>query len=482
MYPVSSFDENKVYVDRKEAMELLEYFHNCEIVQAAYIQVDTHLFLNGMSITNTDTKEDMNPVFMQGFNEEWIPFGREAAQHMTALGYCAVLPSQAVYQADGKNFSTPSPVLIPRDRYELVIKMGKDFRPEYTAILDGTGLDEPNPNIMVFVMPLRAPDPLTGAHRCLLKPLLPCYKNIRLQQMYNDMALQQRAHPPVFIERENAVKDTSNQPIIKSSYEARTGTLRLRAHEETVSEMAILPKKKPRLQTHWDNVNRYYDSRMDLFTQSHEDNMVSLPSGFKLCSGGAPIAEPPVDLLPTLDAYRDKVFALFGIPATIAFAAISTKNGSSSAIDLDDSDGAKLTRALRSFQQVIVDMMTKIFYRSFPTIEKKFKIKLRIFSPLSITQALTLDNMDMIGRKETQYLVLQRTGLDESEPFTGKNDHYRPIPGQNELMTTGLMVAREKEILAKANELEAKSLLEKTEAKGIKEEGYHPPKAPSSSS
>lgn len=498
MYPKVTYNENKTTVSKVEAMELLDYFYNCEIVQAAYTQIDMHLFLNGLSLEQgidqnpekKKDKEDMNPIFMESFRKDWTPLARQANVHFAALGYCVLFRSKDVYEAEGKKFETPVANLIPRDKYELERVVHRDFRVEYIARVEGFDFEDVPPEVMVFVMPGREPDS-HGRHRCLLRPLLPCYKNIRLFQMYNDMALQQRAHPPVFIEKENAIADSSNATFIKNQFDTvqynmmdgkKTNKNRLRQHEITPSEIAHLPSKKPRIVNQWDNINSYYNNRIELFSQSHEDNMVPIPMGFKLCSGGAPAAEPPTDILPMMDAYRDRVFAMFGIPTTTVFAQLSTKNGSSSAIDLDNADGAKLNKALRGFQETITEMMTSIFNEVFPTHAKKFQIKLMIFSPLSITQALTLDNMDMIERNMTQRLVMQRVGLDDKNVFKGRNEHYRPIPGQNELMTTELMKARTEEIYAKKEELLAKAKVSKAEATGIKEEGYHPPKAPSASS
>lgn len=482
LLPRIGINDNNVIVSRSEALDFLDYFDNCEVVQAVYNQVDTNLFLNGLSIV-TNKKEEMNPVFMESFRGEWTPFAREAHEHLFALGYCVVKIDNEVYEADGKNYQSPSPILQHRDTYDLEIRTGKNGKPEYIVRMDNHPPDqiEPDPNIMIFVMPKRAPDSKTGKHKCLLRPLLPLYKNIRLLQMYNDMALQQRAHPPVFVEKENSAADTTNQPFIKNLYDIKNN-VRLRQHEMAPSEIVELPKKKPRLQSQWESINKYYDKRIDFFTQSHEDNMVPIPQGFTLCSGGAPVAEPPVDMLPATDAYRDRVFALLGIPVTTAFVQLNSKNGASSAIDVDDADGAKLNKSLRGFQELVTHMLTEIFYRVFPSKERKFKIRIMIYSPLSITQALTLDNMNIISRKMTKRLAIQRTGLDEEDMFDGKNEHDRPAPGQNENMTDEMIRARVENIDAETKKHLADSKVKSAEATGIKEEGYHPPKAPSSGS
>ena len=467
MYPIVGKQDNTV-VRKQEAGELTEFFYDCEIIQAVYTQIDTHLFINGLTITpSKGAKDDIDTILQESMKKDWTSFARKAVAHLIMYGYCVVLGSEEIFERGGKPYTSPIPVLVPREMYDLEMRYTKDFKVEYKAKVNGLEYQENKRNIMVFTMNGKEPDTETGTHRSILKTLYPLYKHTKSLVYYNDLALRQRAHPPIFVEAENAILN-AEQPHVKTTFDIKTNK-RVVNHEAMLPELCLLPDAQ--LSKRKDG-NRKYTS----FVQFHRDNMIEIPRGLVLCSSGAPKPEPPPDLLPALDSYRDKVFSLFGIPATVAFAQLSTRNGTSSAIDLDDSDAVKLNKSLKVFQDMILDILGDIFYSLFPDEKRKYKIKLMIYSPLSITQALTLDSMDMIGRDVTKKLVVQRVGLDDDYIFEGENDHSRPIPGQNELFTTDLMIARANEINAKAEQLRADAKCKKAQADGINKEGYHPPK------
>lgn len=305
--------------------------------------------------------------------------------------------------------------------------------------------------------------------------------------MMNDIAIFKRSNPTPIIEPNKPSNETSALPITRSYFDF-TINKRIVQHVPRKSELAAdlrnssnRDKENHKTPDNPHNMfnmstNGYRRSRNIIPNETKEFHIV--PNGYKLSSTN--IAEAPTEYLTITDNYRNLVFALYNLPITLLFPEINTKLGTTSSIDLDNADSSKLIRTLRVYQNTLLDMVQTMYDSIYPDYRNSVKFDLLIYSPLSITQAVILDNLDLLGRDMTKKIVWQEGGLSRYYKFDGKNTHDRPLPGQSENCVTKIVDARADNINGETGKMKAETAKMQAETTGIKEEGYHPPKAPSS--
>lgn len=465
------FENRNYQIDDIEAREIIELFKN-EFVQAAVGVIQTNLFLYGLEVESLDKKTEINPMFNEIIKNDWGEYARAALNDFIMFGYTVVYPLDQQYVSK-KKFEMTNPTHIDRRLYSIKITMKKNFTHEYKIVLSGRTFQENgDKKARIYFMPGYKPDFITGKHNSIIAILKHRINDMKRLLLVNTIANEKRLKPETFYEEEQGVKTSSTEDMVS------------KIHFDIQSNKFV--EQEPDL-TKWSRFrNDFFDQhpeakRRKVAEEAYTVTPTYVPSGYKLANPSGLKVEVPIDILPSNDALRDLIFALFQLPVTLLFAQLSSKLGTSSHIDLDNSESEKLNRVLSLYDDAIIKLVTDIYIDFENAEEMEFQFVLNILSPVGVSQAIMLEDLDYITTKDAKKLALRALGLGKRYYFEGKNVHDRIRPGGNENFLDSMVSARVQNIEAETKLHLAKARGENVEATAIQKEGLHPPKAPSSS-
>lgn len=457
-----------------EAINLIRLFEEDEYIQIAFSIIETHLFLNDLDVY-AKNKEEIDERFAYVIKEEWSIFLQKALKHLIVLGYVVFRINTQNYITKPNDFKAHIPVIIPREFYSVYIELDKTHNLSYSIQLNDSFLninETKNEDLMIYFLEGREPDVYTGDHNSIIKNLRKGIMRTNLIQDYYDIATQQRAHPPLLYEeiQENRIIEKDVMSDIHFFDHRNNAIVKDRNDQELQLNNPL--SKKPRFTYNSSlQINPYVAKN---FPQTVDDNTFKIPSGFKLATSSNNNPEPPSDYIQYFDMHRDKVFAMFQLPISLVFSQLSSKFGTSSHIDLDNNESHKLNRTLRLYQKNLIKLANQIYKEAYKNELENIEFSLEIYSPLTMSQAATLEDMNYLKTDDARKLIIRAAGLPAKYEFHGKNSHTRPRINGNENMTEPMIKARVENINMESKLFEAKIDQINAEIKALKNEVKKP--------
>ncbi len=529
---LKGIDKPGTEISEDEALKLLEYPEECPILGAALELLFTHLFLPGLkaylkdnenkgeedikrskkrkrekkpmegkeeekeeeeeeeeeNITNKPKSQpsgkSLDPLLDAVIKCEWNWCLQEILLYLIAIGYVVVTIAMSEFFYDGKKFIIPVPVVIPRDEYEIRIFRDEYYRPHYWVRLKNRTEEEQRQiKVLVYSLPRKEPKSKKHdfSHNTILKRLLPKYNQLLTLGMSNDMAIQQRACPPVITEYEkepsNNVSyssifnmDTQQRETVTNTGESISSVVDDTSGVNGIARIDILQSY----------LESYKRGSIMLYKQSIDINKNPLPAGRKLASGGAPMAEVPAEYLQHIDLYSATVFGNLGLPRSHVFDAVNSKYGTTPGTDLDNKEKQQINATAQYYAIHLLRIVNEILGESDLEGKENIRFGLSIFSPLTITQAAMLEDLDYISSDMAKESIYQTGGMMSIPIFRGQNSHERPGYQRSENTTKGMIQARENNINADTKLKGHQNDKLDAEVKQIKHEILHPPKTASS--
>ncbi len=467
-----------------------------------------------------EEKYEISNIFQHSLKTEWNRANWNFNRDFFMYGYTVGLLTESIYEADNKKYINLKPTWVPREKYKLWTFQDADFNSTYLLQVEGKNIgdvllsgfsDNKNKNFIhlepncipkdidlnspetlkdkyfIYTMPGKEPDPCTGAHTSDLVRLLGLGDSLLWKMMINDLAHLNRADPRILIQKESAGGKTEIIKMYNQQFDLSKNTMvnnpmvQPPSSFTDISDSATKKNMTDSTESLKQMFTHYKSNRRQIFDRFQSKRMIPVPGGYELASGGAPIAEPISDMLQHIDAYRDLVFAVLGLPVTMVFPQVSTKYGTTTNNDLDNADNNRLNRALRIYQHMLIDIAKDIYSTVYTQNNAKVDIDLPIYCPITTTQAALLADLNVISSDHAKLLMYQGLGLNPTKMFNGKNVNDRPRPGGNELMTSTFMAARigningeTKTFEKQLSVMDANTAKLKAEATDIKKNGTGP--------
>jgi hypothetical protein len=459
----------KTRINDTEAIRFLEITEENDYISTAVEVIRTHLLLHGLDVKSNSNK-NVDERFRYAVKTDWSEFLQNAAIHLIAMGYVVISKGSDEYNSgDKKNFTSITPICVPRELYSVEVELSDNSKPVYSVVFNTSLLaaDSKKNNLSIHFLSGREPNPVTGSHRSIIKSILPIIKSLERKELNYDIATEQRSHPPLLYQQMPAKAPEPDDGMSSIHFNHKMNSVSKGPRLATTERNK---KRKRSLVDLRDDKRRVYEP----YDQTIDDNADFVPSGYEIAGGGIQMPEASSDLLAFFDMTRDKIFAKLQIPVTMVYPQLSSKLGTSPNINIDDSNTHLLNRTLSIYKLSLERIMLEFYKDAYKEGADDIKFILRIFTPLTITQVATLEDLDYIERGNAAELIVQAAGLPDEYVFMGKNEHKRPRIGGNENMTAQMITARTDNINKESDLFQAQIEKMGAEIKQIKHEILHP--------
>jgi hypothetical protein len=474
-----------VIINYEEALALETMFDSDDIHSAAFFIHCRAMFSENISVE--EAMERIGPSIIEKppqadrdlfFNTYYRPMAQDSFRNLLVHGY-SVYKLIECQDPMFSNRMMKVPVVIPRAEVDVICRKWYSGHKQW-LIKPRKGLynlvgkhDAGDPSYHIFFMDFCTPCLVTGRHRSVVSPTMKHCKYI--DQLYECLieANKQRSHPPVCYEPVPA--QAGNQLTVVALPNANV----LRAQDEALQDRAKIAIDETMVIHNMQQLIGHKRGAEDMITDPHDpqtgvkkflptvlDNVHFIPSGFKL--GGQPaLPDPPQNILELDSDRKEHILANHGIPPSLVLS--GARNNSKTTTNMvDDNDLVSFSRTVRLNCRTVERLLTEVYLRSFPDLSGRSDLKFRV-KPIPFTSPAAVHRMfesGVLKKKSRNHMVLALNGMDQTDEAEEEEEIVRPPQNGNENQTTANMKAKEKVMLAEAQEREANAKARIAEIEG----------------